>query len=214
MIRAFFLFILTLAFTTVSAQNERKFQIWNFNSVSVNVAGKTSIYASEKVHYDPSESELNLKFGDLWLKHKTSKWFEYAGGFRVLYSRKVTDWVEEQRPMVMGTFSKKILKLNFDFSHRMEYRMYKFDEDHFRYRQKLDVQSPELTSFGLKLFASEETFTKFNSDRTHLARLYTGVKTFNNDHFAMQLYYVLEKNKKDRIWNTADIVGMNLSFRL
>ena len=214
MIRTIFLFILTLVFLTAEAQDERNFQIWNFNSVSVNVAGRTRIYASEKVHYTPAESSFNLKFGDVWLKHETSKWFEYAGGFRVLYSRNEADWVEEQRPMIMGTFMKKILDFSLDFSHRMEYRMYKHNKDHFRYRQNLYVQSPALTSFGLKLFASEETYTKFTNDKTHLARLYTGIKTFNNEHFTMKLYYVLEKNKKERIWYTADIIGMNLSFQL
>lgn len=214
MIRAVFLVVLSIAFFTVNAQNEREFQIWNFNSISVDVTGKTSLFASEKVHYTPSEDGFNLKFGDLWLKHEIGNWFEYAGGFRVLYSRNATDWTEEQRPMIMGTFSKDILRLSFDFSHRMEYRIYKFNEDHFRYRQKLNVQSPALTSFGLKLFASEETYTKFNNEHTHLARLYSGVKTFDYEHFEMKLYYVLEKKKKEHFWSTADIIGMNLSFQL
>jgi len=199
---------------SVFAQQERKFQVWNYNSISVNITSKTSISASEKVHYTPFESGLDLKFGDLWLKHETCNWFEYSGGFRVLYSRSENGWIEERRPMIMGTFSKKIRNFDVSFSHRLEYRFFEFLENHFRYRQKIDIESPSLTSFGLQLFAAEETYTKFNNDRTHLARFYAGVQTIDKDHFAMKVYYVLEKNKKNYIWNTADVLGMNLSFRL
>jgi hypothetical protein len=212
--RAVILLILSFSFFAVNAQQERKFLIWNYNSISVDITNKTSILASEKVHYTPFESGLDLKFGDLWVKHKTCNWFEYSGGFRVLYSRNDIGWIEERRPMVMGTFSKKIRNFGVSFSQRLEYRFYELIEDHFRYRQKIDIESPSLTSFGLQFFAAEETYTKFNNDRTHLARLYAGIQTIDKEHFAMKVYYVLEKNKKDFIWNTADVLSMNLSFSL
>ena len=212
--RVVILLILSFTFLVVKAQQERKFLIWNYNSISAGLTNKTSISASEKIHYTPSETGLDLKFGDLWIKHKICNWFEYSGGFRVLYSRNDDGWTEERRPMVMGTFSKKIKNFDVSLSHRMEYRIYEMLEDHFRYRQKVDIESPSLTPFGMQIFTAEETFTKFDNDRTHLARFYAGIQTIAKDHFSMKVYYVLEKNKKDSIWNTADVLGMNLSFRL
>lgn len=214
MFRAVVLLILSFSFLAVHAQQERKFLIWNYNSISIDITNKTSILASEKIHYTPFESGLDLKFGDLWLKHEICNWFEYSGGFRVLYSKNDNGWVEERRPMLMGTLSKKINNFDLRFSHRFEYRLYEFIEDHFRYRQKIDIESPSLTSFGLQLFVAEETYTKLNIDRTHLARFYAGVQTLDKDHFAMKVYYVFEKNKKNFIWSTADVIGMNMSFRL
>jgi len=206
--------MLSFASFSVSAQNERKFQVWNYNNVSVDISDKSSISSSEKIQYTPFENGLDSKFVDLWFKHETSNWFEYAGGFRVLYSKGENGWIVEQRPMIMGTFSKELKRFAIRFSNRLEYRKYEFFKNHFRYKQRLDFLSPILTSFGMQFFASEETFTKLNSERTHLARLYAGVSTINKEHFAMKLYYVFEKNKKSSVWNTTDILGMNMSFRL
>lgn len=214
MFRILIILIFAFAYFSVSAQNERKLHVWNYNKVSVDITSKTSISASEKIQYTPFEDGLNSKFGDVFFNHKTSNWVEYSGGFRVLYSRGANGWITEQRPMILGTFTKEIRKFEIDFLPRFEYRIFEHLENHFRLRQRLDIKSPSLTSFGLQLFTAEETYTKFNQDRTHLARLYAGIQTVDLEHFAMKLYYGLEKNKKNANWNTADILGMNLSFRL
>ncbi len=214
MIRGLLLFISLVIAFTVSAQKDRSFQLWSFNSISVDISQKTSIYTSEKVQYSPAENEFNLKFGDIWLKHEVCSWFEYSGGFRVLRSKNQNGWIEEKRPMVMGTFDKKLKNFKISWANRMEYRLYEIQEDHFRWRQKMDIKTQSLTSFGLQFFVAEETFTKFNSEHTHLARLYAGLQAIDKKHFDMKLYYVLEKNKKQSFWNTADILGLNMSFCL
>ena len=189
-------------------------QLWNYNKVSISISGRTFFEVAEKIHYTPRTNTIDLKFGDIWLSHECNNWFGYAGGFRLSYSRKIYGWQEERRPMVLAEVSPNIKNFNFNFSGRFEYRWFEEEQNHFRFRQKLDVDFPPVTKWNLNLFAAEESFLKFNSEKIHLARVYAGINTLNKAHFKMKIYYSLEKSKSLHLWNTADIIGMNMNINL
>jgi hypothetical protein len=196
------------------SQKERKTQLWDYNKISVPLGEKTSFGVVEKIHFTPKTSSVDLKFGDLWMTHQCNNWFEYAGGFRLSYARKNGEWLEERRPMLLTEVSKDIKNFDFSLSGRFEYRWFKEAGNHFRFRQKLNIDFPPILKNGLSFFTSEEAFIKMNSEKTHLARVYAGINTFDKKHFEMKIYYSLEKMKSFNTWDTTDIIGMNMSISL
>lgn len=196
------------------SQEDRKIQLWNYNKVSVPVGDKTSFEVVEKVHYTPRTSSIDLKFGDVWMSHECNDWFEYAGGFRLSHVRKNNQWLEERRPMFLSEVSKNLNNFDFSLSGRFEYRWFKEASDHFRFRQKINIDFPPILKSGLSFYTSEEAFIKLNREKTHLARIYAGLNTLNKKHFDLKIYYSLEKMKSFNYWNTTDIIGMNMNIRL
>jgi len=201
-----------LPFLTVSAQ-ERAFQLWNQNAIAVNISEKTALGVSEKIHYTPKNNSIDLKFADITLDHKITDWFELGTGGRLLWIRKEFGWLEEKRPMLYGDISFGMGNFDWDFSNRIEYRFLNKAEDHFRHRQKTELNFPEIKKLnGIRFFTSIESFFKFHPDKLHLARFYTGLNALQRKHFSLKLYYVLEKNKRTNQWDTIDILGFNMNF--
>ena len=196
------------------SQEERKFQFWNNNNISAFLASKTYIQLSEKIHYSPSSNNLDVKYGDLWLKHKVRNWFEYGGGMRIVSSKKVSGNIMEKRIMAIGVFSKYWKDFQFDYSNRFEYRTFDFGKNHFRNVSKITVDLPKISSLKLRFFASEETFIKLTKDNLSQLRFYSGLRTIDRKHFHLNMYYALEKSKHLNHWDTVDILGMNMNIVL
>jgi hypothetical protein len=202
-----------LIFFCTSAQ-ERRFQLWNVNNVEVKLSDKTKIGVTEKIHFTPQSGSIDLKFGDVSVKRIFNSWFEAGAVGRILFIRKEDGWLQENRPMIFGNFIKDAGQVELEFSNRFEYRMYKTEPDHFRYRQMITAELPLFHSQWLTAYFSEEGFIRFDNENLHLARLYAGTKLKCSNAIEMKLYYVLEKNKQAYIWRTSDVVGMNLSIDL
>lgn len=207
------LFFSLLVFFCTSAQ-ERTFQLWNLNNVEVQLSEKTKLGVNEKIHFTPQSGTINLKMGDVSVKRSFNSWFEAGAVGRILLIRKENGWLQENRPMIFGNILKNAGQFELEFSNRFEYRMYKTETDHFRYRQMITAELPLFDSQWLTAYFSEEGFIRFDNENLHLARLYAGTKLKYSGAFEMKLYYVLEKNKKADFWNTSDVVGMNLSIDL
>jgi len=204
----------TLLFFFCATAQERRFQLWNLNNVEVQLSEKMKIGVTEKIHFTPQAGTIDLKMGDVSVKRIFNSWFEAGAVGRILLIRKEDGWLQENRPMIFGNFSKAIGQVEVEFSNRFEYRMYSILTDHFRYRQMITAELPLFDSQWLTAYISEEGFMRFDNENLHLARLYAGTKLKCSNAIEMKLYYVLEKNKQAYIWRTSDVVGMNLSIDL
>ncbi|WP_372949037.1 DUF2490 domain-containing protein [Mariniphaga sp.] len=206
--------LFTLLFNFSVLSQERTFQLWNLNNLEVNLSEKTKIGVTEKIHFNPQSGSIDLKLGDISFKRILNSWFEAGAVGRILLIRKEDGWLQENRLMIFGNFSKDAGKIELEFSNRFEYRMYKTLADHFRYRQMLTAELPLFAGQWVSAYISEEGFVRFDNENVHLARLYAGTKLKCSNTFEMKLYYVLEKNKQADIWRTSDVIGMNLSIDL
>jgi hypothetical protein len=202
-----------LFYFSVSAQ-ERIFQFWNSNNLEVLISEKTKIGVTEKIHFTPQSGSIDLKFGEVSVKRIFNSWFEAGAIGRILLIRKEDDWLQENRPIVFGNFTKNAGQVELEFSNRFEYRMYKTLSDHFRYRLMFTAELPLVAGQWISAYISEEGFVRFDNENLHLARIYAGTKLKCSNSFEMKLYYVLEKSKRTEIWQTSDIIGMNLSIDL
>ncbi len=212
MVRLLLIAVLICSLFTVSAQEKRKFQLWNLNSFEGQLSPKTKLAVSEKIQYTPGNNFLDLKSGDVFLKNDVNNWLEVGSGIRMSWSRKEYGYLEEQRAMLYGDLSKTIKKLTFSFSNRAEYRMFSTEENHFRHKQKFNIEFPALTPWNLCFYTAEETFYKLTSEKLHIARWYAGIQAVELKHLQLKMYYVYEKHKSIRKWDTVDIFGMNMKI--
>ena len=207
--------IVVLIFTGINsfAQDDRSFELWNKNQVEIEPWNKISITVSEKIHYSPKRTTLDLKYGEILVGHQVLNWMEYGIGFRLSYTNlQVGEWLPENRPMLFVNMGKDIGKFEFDFYNRFEYRTYKELNNYFRYRQSLRMKFPAITDWGLQFYVQNESFIKLNGEGIHLARFYAGFTAFEKEHLELKIYYALQKQEVQNHWLTADILGLNLSF--
>lgn len=204
----------SLLTVTAFGQTARRFLLWNKNEVIIQPWKNISVDIAENVHYLPKQNAVNLKYAELILSHQTKKWFEYGAGFRVVKINTYPGWMQENRTMLIANFTKKYKQLGLKYSNRFEYRSIENDLQHFRYRQEFRIDFPELTSWGLKFYTSEEAFVKMNDIGFHLIRFYEGVSVVQKQHFKLKLYYAFEKYKLLESWSSSDIIGLNMSFHL
>lgn len=214
MLRILFVFIFYFTLLALMAQEGRSFQIWNLNSVQGNLSSKSRIRIAEKVHYTPRADNIDVKFADIFLFRRPNNTFEYGGGFRLTRVDQEIEWLKERRYMVVGKIFNDSEKFEYGFVNRLEYRNFDKAINHFRHKQSFTLQFPEMTACKFRLYTTEETFIKFNSENFHMARLYAGLQTSGLKHLTMKIYYILEKYQRTNRWNTRDILGMNLSIEL
>lgn len=213
--RILFIALICILFQSSSfGQNERRLQIWNKNEVEIQPWKNISLSVAEKIHYSPDHNALDLKYGELFAFHSPLSWLEYGAGFRVSYSNLYVGWLQENRTMAVIDFKTRAKSIGIKFSNRFEYRNYKTNLDHFRYKQQTTLNFPQLTDWGMQFFIFEETFHKFNDAGFHLFRVSGGINGIQKKHFKLKLYYALEKYKVLKSWYTTDIIGTNLSFIL
>ena len=206
--------ILLLLIIGARAQ-DREMEIWNLNQVSVKPAQNLSLKVSEKMHYSTLRSDIQLKYAELKVGYRPKKWMEYGAAYRLSSTWLVeNNWENENRAMLFFDLQEPIHKFTFSFSNRFEYRNFKHLEDHFRHRQSLKVDLPSLATWGMRFYVSEESFYKFNSAGTHLARLYAGLTVINKKRLNISTYYALQKSKLLQTWHTSDVLGVNLNFSI
>lgn len=207
--------ILFVLFSLLSLGQERTFQLWNKNQVVVETGDRVSLELSQKIHYTPESGEVDLKYGELFVEVEPRTWLEYGAGLRVSSANKYNgSWLHENRPMVYLSLTKEIKRLEFSFTNRVEYRTFEDVNDYLRHKQCLKLELPSITEWGMQFYFAEESYYKLNGEGTHCARFYSGVKALDWEHFAMKLYYSLQRTKGTEQWYSSDIVGLNLSISI
>jgi len=205
--------VILLFWVLGTAAQEREMEIWNLNQVSVKPARNFSLKVSEKMHYSTLHSDLPLKYAELKVGYSPKHWMEYGAAYRLtslLLSENSRE--NENRAMLFFDIKEPIDKFTLSFSNRIEYRDFNHLQDHFRHRQSFKVDLPSLASWGMRFYLSEESFYKFNSNGTHLARLYAGLTVIEKKHLNISTYYALQKSKLLQEWYTSDVLGLNLNF--
>lgn len=213
MLKWYALFLILLSINSFA--QERQLELWNKNQVTIEPWEDISIDVSEKIHYSPKRSAIDVTYGDIFIGHQILNWLEYGVGFRIsCVNLQEGEWLQENRPMLFVNLARDAGNFEFDFYNRLDYRSYKSLKNHFRYRQSFRMKFPAITNWGMQFYLQEESFTKLNGDGTHLARFYSGLTAFEKEHVEIKVYYALQKREVLTRWFTTDIVGLNLSFEI
>jgi hypothetical protein len=178
----------------------------------VEIWKNVAVEGAYKVHFSSRRNATDLKYSELFLFHSPQSWFEYGAGFRISKLNTYPGWEQENRVMINAGFKKAYLKNKFKLTNQLEYRSFENFFHHFRYKQEFLIKSPILTNWGMHFYLAEQAFLKLNRVGLHLARFFVGISAVEQKHFAIKMYYGLEKYKLINTWKTGDILGLNMSF--
>jgi hypothetical protein len=198
----------------LAAQESKDLQLWNTNAVAVHLVKGVNLEVAEKIHYSTVNRSLNLKHGELWLKHELTGWFEYGAGFRLISRKQDIFWKEEQRLMVLMNISNALGKIGMSLSNRLEHRWIEDSGNHFRYREMLSIISPPIPFLNTSVYVSEEAFYRMDLNQFHLLRFYGGIETLMWKQSELKFFYAIENNRQKDYWKQGNVLGMNLKFKL
>jgi hypothetical protein len=206
------LIITLVLFCFSGTAQERLFQLRNINNIEVQLSKITSVAVTERNYFAPNTGELDLSvFGDFSGEFNLAKWFEIGAKERIVGYKGIDGWKVEQRPMVYGTLSACLGKMEIEFNNRLEYMISKYIDNYLRHKQSLVVELPPFKFSWLKLYAAGEGFYCFNFEQFNRGRLSSGTVIKCNKNLEMKLYYMLERSKFDLKWANTDIVGFHLN---
>ncbi|MGD9931315.1 MAG: DUF2490 domain-containing protein [Mangrovibacterium sp.] len=209
------LMLLLSVFVRTNGQENSNFYLWNTTSVVAGLSPKSSLELSVKTHYLPSDNFRDMTYADLAVGRKLNSWFQLGLAFRVSQMPKETgDDVYEYRPQFVTKVSATTHAVKFRTTNRLEYLSFNLGEAFFRYYHNLFVDFPALAPKLPKPYLGEELFTKLNGNGLHLGRLYGGLHVWESDHVGVDLFYVWQKLKSAGYWKEADVLGLNLKFKI
>ncbi|WP_423127534.1 DUF2490 domain-containing protein [Gaoshiqia sp. Z1-71] len=197
-----------------NAQDERELFLWNTTSVTTGIRPASVLCLSVRTQYQPSERRRDLSYLDLSWTNTLNSWLKLGLAYRSVQTPRESGDVYEYRPQAFGVLYNNKRKVQYSLANRMEYRLFNRGETHFRYYNNFFVYFPAIISKLPKPYAGEELFTKLNGVGLHLARLYGGLRVWECNSFDIDLYYIFQKSKTADQWNDADILGMNLKFKI
>jgi len=123
-------------------------------------------------------------------------------------------WKEEQRFMLLLNLNKNIRRFELNFANRFEHRNIEDSYNHFRYREMLSLNFPQIPLLNTFFFISEEAFLRFDNREFHLFRLFGGIQTINSRRADLKVFYAYEKSLQEENWKSGNILGMNLKVKL
>ncbi|WP_430972353.1 DUF2490 domain-containing protein [Sunxiuqinia rutila] len=146
------------------------------------------------------------------LAYQLNAWFEMEALYRHESYSLGEQRVQEYRPMLRAVMKKKIGLWSLRNRHRLEYRMFKVGESHFRYRTDVKIK-PRInwTSWKLNPYVTEELF--FSHQQYGRNRIYTGVEG-KKGKTEPGAYVAMQSDKGINSWEHRLIVGIVLGLEL
>ncbi|MGF7140447.1 hypothetical protein FHS86_002775 [Roseimarinus sediminis] len=207
------LLLLFLSGTLSAAENTGDFHIWNTNSVKGSLTEKWTLSFANKNHISTQLQAIDLSYYEMVAGRSLNPWLSTAIGYRNLFSKKATNWNEEQRLMVYLSYKGTKGKLYARCSMRLSYRWLQNSSNNMRYYNKLTIGS-SLKAGTLKLspYLAEESFVLLNSQAFHMARVFAGCSIHNNSPLAFDFYFGRHYSKANEQWSYYQLAGLGLSF--
>ncbi len=207
------LFLCALALSLQS--QERIFQIRNSNNIEKRISKNTFLSVEDRVYITPKIEKLNfILLGELEHEYYSKKWLELGISGRLYWKKNSEEWSFEQSPMLFGKISSTSKKFKIDFYNRVEYRLLKNEQNHFRHRQRIKVALEPFQKSWFTVFAKEEGLYSFDDEKFNRLRMEIGISMKLINFLELNFSYLLEKKKKIPDWTTSDILAINLNFKI
>jgi hypothetical protein len=207
-------FVLSLVIgQALCAQEGRDLQLWNTLSVQGRINQSYDFKISTKTQYLVNEQHRDVTYLDLAAYRKMNNWLKLGAAFRVSQLVKEHGDIVEYRPQLISAIYLKSKNIQYQTTNRIEHRSFSEGPSHFRYYHNIFVHFPSIAHLP-KVYVGEELFTKFNAENLFLGRIYGGLHLLDRGHFGIDVYYVWQKLKVDKEWQGANVLGLNLNYRL
>ena len=206
-------FILMLA-GRVYAYDDHDFQVWNTDVEEFKINKDAKIALEEEFRWGNNASEFYYHHYDVGFFYDLQKWLNIGGGYRHIYELKKGEFKLENDPYVTTTLFWDLKGLKFDDRSRLEFRHFDYQDDSWRYRNKITAKLPwKFTKPEIQPYVSDEIFIGFSTiNELNQNRFSSGLSMNLTKNLKAEVYYMLQRTKSSGKWVDTNILGTKLKI--
>lgn len=198
------------------AYSNGDFQIWNTDTEELKINSKAKLAFEEEFRWGNDARDFFYHHYDAGFFYDFTKHLNIGGGYRRVYSKSKNKFRAEDEAYLTATPSWELAGFKFDDRSRFEYRYFDYQDDSFRYRNKLSVKFPwKFTKFSIQLYLSNEALIRID-DSWHMNenRFTAGLGAQLTKNVKAEVYYMLQNTKSASKWPCTNVLGtkIKLSF--
>jgi len=196
------------------AYSNGDFQVWNTDVEELKISDKAKLAFEEEFRWGKSARQFYLSHYDVGYFFDLSKYLNVGGGYRRVYSRSKDKFRSEDEAYLTATPSWEIVGFKFEDRSRLEYRYFDYQDDSWRYRNKLTVKAPwKFTKYAIQPYLSDEALIKLD-DSWHMNenRFSAGLGATLTKNLKAELYFMLQNTKNKDKWPCANVLGTKVKL--
>lgn len=196
------------------AYEEGDFQIWNTNEQEVVIGKATKFKMQEEFRYGDSASELFYQHYDWGFGWAFDKALVIDLGYRLVLEKSKNKWMESDEPYTNITPKFNLGKLRIEDRNRIEYRHFRFADDHVRYRNRFMLKHPfDFKTMKISPYISDEIFLSSNGRGFNQNRLEQGLDFDITKYVTAGISYMLQSVRgKGNKWSKANVLWFKLKI--
>ena len=166
----------------------------------------------EEFRYGSDAAELYYQHYDMGLVISPSDYFDLGAFYRLAYELRKGKFMEESRPHIDGTVKFDLYGFAIDDRNRFEYRIYRYQDENCRYRNKVTLKLPwKFTPLEIRPYFSNEIFVRLDDSAVfNQNRFSSGLGMQFAGFLKGEVYYMLKSDKNRNKWTDANILGLKL----
>jgi hypothetical protein len=195
------------------AYDDGDWQFWNTDTVEYKFTDKLKAKIEVADRFGDDMNEFFYFYVQPGVAYKLTSWFEAGAAYELLEEKKSGDWFVENRLIIDGTFSTKLMSIAVSDRNRFEYRDREATTDLWRYRNRLRAVLPfQWTALKIQPYADEEVFVDLNTHELNQNRSSAGLIMQVTKNLKTETYYMVRSDRKSGEWQQTNVIGLN--FRL
>ncbi len=198
----------------VYAYDDGDFQVWNTDVEEFKVNKDSKVAFEEEFRWGNNAIEFYYHHYDVGYFYNPEKWLNIGGGYRHVYELKRGKFMLENEPYLTVTLLCDLKGFKFDDRSRIEYRHFDYQDDSWRYRNKITVKLPwEFTKLEIQPYLSDEIFIGFSKiNELNQNRFSPGLSMNLTKNLKAEIYYTLQSTKSSGKWADANVLGTKLKI--
>jgi hypothetical protein len=199
---------------SVYAYDDGDFQVWHTDAQEIKMNQEWKLAFEEEFRWGDNAADFYYHHYDAVFIYGINKYLDVGAGYRRIFSKAKGKFRAEDEPYISATLSGGLAGFKFDDRSRLEYQYFDYQDDSWRYRNKLVVKLPwKFTQLEIQPFISDEIFLRFD-DSTNLNqnRLASGLGLTLARNIKAEVYYMLVSTKSAGKWTDVNVLGTKLKI--
>ncbi|MDD4955261.1 MAG: DUF2490 domain-containing protein [Candidatus Omnitrophica bacterium] len=198
----------------IYAYDDGDFQVWNTDAEELKINKDLKFALEEEFRWGNNASEFYYQHYDAGIFYSLRDWLNIGAGYRHVYELKKDEFKLENEPYVTATLLWDIKGFKFDDRNRLEYCHFDYQDDSWRYRNKVTVKLPwKFTRMEIQPYVSDEIFVGFGSTSEFSRNRFSSGLAINlTKNLKAEVYYMLQSTKSSDNWVDANVFGTKLKL--
>ena len=204
----------SLLTASVYAYDDGDFQVWNTDVQEFKINKDSKLAFEEEFRWGDNANEFTYHHYDVGFFYSLEEWLNIGGGYRHIYELKKGKFKLENEPYLVATLLWDLEGFKIEERNRMECRHFDYQDDSWRYRNKVTVKLPwKFTKLEIQPYLSDEIFISFDG-ATELSqnRFSPGLAMNLTKNLKAEIYYMLQSGKSSGKWVDANVLGTKLKL--